>query len=335
VSRVPGAACALALGVVGGAACAGPQVSATQALGEPIRVESGQFFAGSLPGLPPIAESADGGDAGASVSPEVTDVSLANTAIAPGSAGVLISGHATATAQAVALRFGDLGSGYWVVPVGPPDPTDGNLPTWQFLADFGRDIAPGFHDLLFAAIDAGGSSGTQYDQPVCVDTPVPDNLNVCVPKRPPPAAVLSLTWDAPVDLDLIVEDPSGAFVGGKIRALGIEGGVPASPSATAANGVLDRDSNANCVIDEIDREDIVWQTEPPRGTYQVWVDMFSACHQPAASFSVALWRSEPRPDGGAQELVEQQPVVAVGDLTASQATGGAGLGLYVGAFVLH
>jgi hypothetical protein len=332
--RAAAATGALAAGVLV-AACTGPQVSATQALGEPIRVESGQFLSGDLPGLAPIVEPADGGDAGAPVNPTVTDVSLANTAIAPGSAGVLFSGHTTTTAQAVAVRFGELGSGYWVVPVGPPDPTDGNLPTWQFVADFGRDLAPGFHDLLFAAIDPAGASGTQYDQPVCVDTPVPDNLNACVPKRSPPAAVLSLTWDAPVDLDLIVQDPSGAVVGGKIRAVGIEGGVPASTSVNAANGVLDRDSNADCLIDDIDREDIVWQTAPAPGTYEVWVDMFSACHQPAASFSIALWRAEPRPDAGTLQLVEQQPLVALGELTASQATGGAGLGLYVGAFVLH
>jgi hypothetical protein len=334
VIRPTAAAAVLAFGV-GTPACTGPQVSATQALDEPIRVESGQFLSGALPGLPPIVEPADGGDAGAPVIPDVTDVSLANAAITPGSAGVVISGHTTATAQAVAVRFSDMGSGYWVVPVGPPDPTDGNLPTWQFLADFGRVIAPGFHDLLFAAIDPSGGSGTQYDQPVCVDTPVPDNLNACVPKRAPPAAVLSLTWDAPVNLDLVIQDPSGAVVGGAVRALGVEGGVPANTSASAANGVLDLDSNANCVIDNIDREDIVWQTEPASGTYQVWVDLFSACGQSGASFRVALWRSEPRPDAGTLQLVEQQPLVAVGELTESQATGGAGLGLYVGAFVLH
>ncbi len=316
-----------------GLSCTGPQVSSTAALDEPIRIESGQFIAGDLPGLAPQTPE-DGGEAGAAASPKVTDVTLANTAVEPGAAGVPLSGHTTATAQAVALRFAGMGSGYWVVPVGPPDPSDGNLPTWQCLADFGRSIAPGFHDLLFAAIDANGVSGTQYDQPFCADTPVPDNLNACVPKRAPPAVVLSLSWDAPVDLDLVVQEPSGGVVG-RVRAQGADGGVPASTSPAATDGVLDRDSNASCVIDGIDREDVVWQTEPPHGTYEVWADLFSACRQSGVTFTVSLWRAEPRPDGGALQLVEQQPSIAIGEVTASQATGGAGLGLYVGAFVLR
>ena len=334
MSRASGIRLAPGLAALVLASCTGPQVSATAALDEPIRVESGQFAPGALPGTPaPI--SADGGDAGAGANPQVTDGTLANTAASPGAAGVVLSGHTTATAQAVAIRFADLGSGYWVVPVGPPDPSDGNLPTWQCLADFGRDIVPGFHDLLFAAVDANGASGSQYDQPFCIDTPVPDNLNTCVPRRAPPAAVLSLSWDAPVDLDLIVQDPSGATLGGKIRAAATDGGVPSSASLSATNGVLDHDSNASCSIDDLDREDIVWQTEPVHGTYAVWVNLFSACHQSGATFTVSLWRAEPRPDGGTLELVEQKPPVAIGQETAVQATGGAGSGLYVGSYVLH
>jgi len=324
------AACA---GALAAAACTGAQVSATQALDEPIRIESGQFIAGNLPGLPPSTSDA-GGDSGAGSNPQVTDVTLANTAVQPGGAGFVLSGHTTPTAQAVALRFAGLGSGYWVVPVGPPDPSDGNLPTWQCVADFGRDIAPGFHDLLFAAVNTNGVSGTQYDQPLCVDTPVPDNLNACAPRRTAPAAVLSLSWDAPVDLDLIVQDPSGATLGGKIRAQAADGGVPASATPTATNGVLDHDSNANCAIDNIDREDIVWQKEPLHGTYQVWVDLYSACHQPGATFTVSLWRAQQGADGGTH-LAEQQPLIAIGEETAGQATGGASQGLYVGAFVLR
>jgi hypothetical protein len=323
---------ALAMPLAAWAGCTGPQVSTTAALGEPIRVESGQFISGDLPGLPPPSPSMDGG---ATVDPQVTDVTVADTAIQPGAAGMNISGHASATSQTVALRFADAGSGYWVVPVGPPDPQDNNLPTWQLFADFSRDIVPGFHDLIFSAIDSNGSSGTRYDQPLCVDTPVPDNLNACVPKRAPPAVVLSLGWDAPVDLDLIVRDPLGHQVGGKTSAQAAEGGVPASATPAMTNGVLDHDSNANCVIDNIDREDVIWQTEPPHGLYEVWADMFKACGQPAAAFSVSLWRAEQQPDAGNSHLVLQKPPVASGELTAGQANGGAGLGLYVGSFVLE
>ena len=331
MSRAGAVPLALAALLGATAGCTGPQVSASAGLEEPLRVQSGQFIPGDLPGLPPPPASADGG---ATVNPQVTDVTVANTAIKPGSAGMNISGHATATTQAVGVRFAGLGSGYWVVPVGPPDPQDNDLPTWQLFADFGRDLAPGFHDVLFSAVDANGQSGTQYDQPLCVDTPVPDNLNACVPKRAPPAMVLSLSWSAPVDLDLTVRDPLGGIVGGKTSAPA-DGGAPASGTPASTSGVLDHDSNANCVIDGLDREDVVWQTEPPHGLYEVWVDLFAACHQPAATFTVSLWRAEPAPDGGTKQLVLQQPPVALGELEASQANGGSSRGLYVGSFVLQ
>jgi hypothetical protein len=311
------------------AACTGEQVSAGTGLAEPLRVESGQFLSGALPGLPAPDASAD---AGPGIDPQVTDINIPNTAIEQGEQGLTISGHVTPEAQTVALRFSDLGTGYWVVPVSGPDPTDNNLLTWQLAADFGRELRPGFHDLVFAAVDAKGSSGTQSALTVCVDTPVPDNLNVCVPRRAPPAAVLSLDWDTAVNLDLVVQTPSGAIIG----AAPSPASAADAPTAPAGkpNGVLDRDSNANCVIDNIDREDLIWQATPPTGRYHVWVDLFSACHQPGVSFTVSLWLAQAQPDG-TKRLVRQQPPVAVGVLQASQATGGSSRGLFVGDFVLQ
>jgi hypothetical protein len=309
------------------ASCTGEQTSPDTGIGEPLRIESGQFVPGSLPGSPQLAADASP-DAG--VDPQVTDVNVANTAIEPGELGLVFSGHATTDTQTVGVRFADMGTGYWVVPVGAPDPTDEGLLTWQASADFGRNLTPGFHDLAFAAISADGSSGTQSDLSVCIDTPVSDNLNICVPKRSPPAAVLSLSWDSPVNLDLIVEDPSGVIVGGTTAS---SRPPDAGAAAIASNGVLDRDSNANCVIDDIDREDIVWQSTPATGQYQVWVDLFSACGQPAVTFSVSLWLAEAQPDG-TQRLVQQVPPLATGVLTAEQANGGSGPGLFVGDFVL-
>ncbi len=306
--------------------CTGEQVSVTGGLDEPLRVESAQFVSGPLPGIAAPDASVD---AEPGVDPQVTDINVANTAIQQGEEGLPISGHATPDSRTVAMRFGDLGTGYWVVPVSAPDPTDNNLLTWQLAADFGRDLPPGSHELLFAAIDSSGSSGTQNSISLCIDTPVPDNLNVCVPKRPPPAAVLSLSWDTPVNLDLVVQTPSGAFTGGN-TSIASDGGAPSSKT----DGVIDRDSNANCVIDGIDREDIVWQSTPATGRYHVWVDLFSACHQSSVTFSVSLWLAEGRPDG-TKRLVQQTPPIAVGVLEASQATGGSSRGLFVGDFVLQ
>lgn len=308
------------------ASCTGPQVSNDVQLDEPMRIETGQFVPGALPGIP----EPDGSSADAGVIPEVTDIDVPNTAIAQGELGLVFSGHATVDAQTVGVRFADLGSGYWIVPVGAPDPSDDGLLTWQASADFGRNLPPGAHDLVFAALGADGSSGTQSDLPVCIDTPVPDNLNICDPKRPPPAVVLSLSWDTPVNLDLLVQTPSGAVIGDTTTTATSDAGTTAGGS----NGVLDRDSNRDCVIDNIDREDIVWQSKPATGTYAVWVDLFSACGQPAVTFTVSLWLAEPQPDG-TQRLVQQQPPLANGLLTADQANGGSSPGLYVGDFVLQ
>jgi hypothetical protein len=298
--------------------CTGPQTSPDTGVTEPVRIESAQFVSGTLPGSPQSG-APDGG-----VDPQVVDVNVANTAIEQGELGLIFSGHATLEAQTVGVRFADMGTGYWIVPVGAPDPSDDGLLTWQASADFGRNLAPGVHDLVFAAITADGASGTQSDLPVCIDLPVPDNLNVCDPKRAPPAAVLSLSWDEPVDLDLIVQMPTGTILGGESAT---------RSDAGASAGTIDRDSNRDCVIDDIDREDAVWQTTPPKGTYQVWVDLFSACGRPAVSFTVTLWLAEPQP-GGTQRLVAQAPL-ANGLLTAAQANGGAEPGLFVGSFVLE
>jgi hypothetical protein len=305
--------------------CNGEQASPNTGIGEPVRIESAQFVAGALPGSPEADSSTGNG-----VNPQVPDVNVANTAIAQGELGLVFSGHTTVDAQAVGVRFADMGTGYWVVPVGAPDPSDNGLLTWQASADFGRNLPPGFHDLVFAAIAPNGSSGTQSDLSVCIDLPVPDNLNICVPKRPPPAAVLSLSWDSPVDLDLIVQTPSGAVIGGEGAAIAPDAGGTGNES----NGVLDRDSNRDCVIDNIDREDVVWKSSPPSGDYLVWVDLFSACGKPTASFTVSLWLAETQADG-TQRLVQQMPPFAVGVLAAGQANGGSGPGLYVGDFVLR
>jgi hypothetical protein len=322
--HAPRVAVAASLAALGTVACTSQQVSGSANLTEPVRVESGQFIAGPLPGIaaPSLADGGNAVDAGAGIDPQVTDVSFPGIVVRPGTEGITVTGHATPTTQTVGLRFAALGTGYWVVPVGAPDPSDLGLLSWQLVLDVARDLASGPESLVFAAIDANGVSGTQSALSVCIDTPVPDNLNACAHGRAPPGAVLSLDWDAPVDLDVIVQTPSGATVGGKSFTTG-----------GASAGVLDHHSNENCVIDNIDRDDIVWQSTPPRGAYQVWVDLVGACGQPAVNFNVALWLAEAQPDG-TQRLV-QQPALAHGVLTASQANGGADLGLFVGNFEIR
>jgi hypothetical protein len=308
------------------ASCGGDHVSRTAGLDEPIRVEGAQFIEGTLPGLPEPAAGVDGGPA---AKPLVSDAQPTTNAIAPGTEGLDFLGHTSPDAQTVAVRFADLGTGYWVVPVQGPDPSANGFLTWAFTADFAHDLAPGPHTLVLAAIGAGGASGTQFTFPFCVDTPVPDNFNACSPKRAPPSAVLSLSWDAAVDVDLVVRTPAGVVVGGKSVTTAPPGS-SVSAASGGGNGVLDHDSNRNCAIDGIDREDIVWQTAPMAGTYSVWVDLAGACGKPAVRFEVALWIPQPDADGGTRLV--QQPALATGELLASQTNAGSSPGLYVGSF---
>jgi hypothetical protein len=338
MSRAAAVVLAATLGsaVAASLSCSDDSVSGTAGLVEPLQVQAGQFISGALPGL---KEPAANVDAGPAVTPDVVDVSVANTVIAQGEQGLVFTGHVSTDAQTVAVHFDDLGSGYWVVPVGPPDPSDDGLLTWQLTADFGRGLPPGRHLLVFAALDAAGRSGTQSTLLTCIDTPVPDNLNACVPTRTPPTAVLSLDWSAPVDLDLSVLNPDGVTVGGKSsRGPSADGGASqtvttSTATVTSADGVLDHDSNRACVIDGIDREDIVWQAPPASGVYQVYVDPWSTCGLPAATFTVALWLAETQADG-TQRLV-QQSALANGELLAIQADNGASKGLFVGQFVIQ
>jgi hypothetical protein len=53
-------------------------------------------------------------------------------------------------------------------------------------------------------------------------------------------------------------------------------------------GYIDDDSNANCIIDGLRREDAIWPSAPPSGQYMVRVDAASLCGQPIAHWSVAV-----------------------------------------------
>lgn len=287
--------------------------------GEPIRVLDGVFKAGPLPGSPPV-------DGGEPVKPTVTAVNSVNNILRPGQGGKGLGGVVTDDASGVAVRFPDLGTGYWLVVPGAPDVSAPDALTFSMNLDVAADAPPGLHTLRFAAVNEMGEAGTQTDLLVCIDSPIPDNFNACDPSIPPPQAVLSLSWDAQVDLDLVVVTPSGQVVDAKHRSTAplADGGVTIDPMK---DGVIDRDSNAGCALDAR-RENLVWQGAPAAGQYLVYVNLFSACARDAVRFTVALHRAEPA-DGGSTlvKKLEQS-----GELLAIDANGGATKGLYVTAF---
>ncbi|APR83762.1 Hypothetical protein A7982_09111 [Minicystis rosea] len=296
--------------------------AAPTGFGEPIRVLDGVFKSGPLPGTPAV-------DGGTPAKPNVTAVNSANNILRPGQGNKNLTGVVTDDASAVAVRFADLGTGYWLVVPGAPDVSAPDALQWGMNLDVAADVPPGLHTLQFAAVDEKGNAGTQTDLLVCVDTPIPDNLNACDPSIAPPTTVVSLTWDAAVDLDLVVVLPSGQVVDAKHRTTApiTDAGVQPNPKK---DGVIDRDSNSGCAIDGIRRENMVWQAEPLAGQYLVYANLFSACGQQAVRFTVTLYRAQPV-DGGSA-LVETAH--ESGELLAIDANGGATKGLYVTAFSL-
>lgn len=290
-----------------------------EGVGEPLFVYGATFIQGPLPGSPPV-------DGGAPASPDVTAVNIPNEIVHLGQAGVPVSGDVTDDATAVAVRFADAGTGYWLFVPGPPDGTSpGNL-SWSMTMDVADTATLGVQPLRFAAVNAAGVAGTQSDLPVCVDSIFPDNLNACAPSLAPPAAVLTLAWDTPVDLDLELVTPSGVVVS------------PSHPSTSATNhpgpsdGVLVGTSAASCVPNYVNREDIVWQGTPAAGQYLAYANLFSACAQSSVRFTLTLYVAEPT--GVGKQTALQQKLQQSGELLAVQASGGVGMGLYVAAFSL-
>ncbi len=284
----------------------------TLGLNEPIRVHGAQFIPGALPG-------ADGGGA----TPTITNVTVTNPVVLPGQAGKAINGRASGDASAIALRFDDLGTGYWVVPMGPLDAQFPGELTWQAISDFDPLAAatPGHHTLRFVAIDERGNAGPTSELDLCLESAVPDNGATCDPSATPPAAVLTLAWDVDSDVDLAVVGPDGRVTDPKHPlTIPLDGGAQ-DPTA----GKIDRDSLAGCVSDGKRQEDLVWQTAPTAGTtFDVYANLFDACGKPGASFVATLYEYA----GGAP--VAQK--TAKGTFTSLDANGGAALGTYLFSF---
>ena len=124
-----------------------------------------------------------------------------------------ITGIALTDAETVAVRFDDIGTGYWVVPVGAPDSAEQRRArVGDSAADFGNNLPIGFRHLLFAATDKTGQSGQQLSLEVCTMAPYPDNLNACRPEAKPPQAIVSWCGTPTPILDVLLETPSGSVV---------------------------------------------------------------------------------------------------------------------------
>jgi hypothetical protein len=86
---------------------------------------------------------------------------------------------------------------------------------------------------------------------------------------------VSVSWDAPSDVDLHVIEPSGEeiFYGNTVSSTG---------------GQLDVDSNPACSIDGRQIENIRWGTRAPGGTYIVRVDYWTNCGVAQTNYLVTV-----------------------------------------------
>jgi hypothetical protein len=118
---------------------------------------------------------------------------------------------------------------------------------------------------------------------------------------------VSVSWDAPSDVDLHVVEPSGEelYYGNQNSATG---------------GQLDVDSNAACNIDGRQIENIRWPGIAPAGTYIVRVDYWGSCGVARTNFLVTVRQ------GSSTRTFP-------GSFTGEGDTGGAGSGVTITTFV--
>lgn len=311
-------------------ACSGE--SLTTGLEEPIRVHEAQFREGILPGKRPLTtdEIVAGRPA---TKPTPTSVEAVRRIVAWSDSRLSISGRTSGDAASIAVGFPNFGTGYWVLPVSAPDLINPNDLIWRLTADLGTSLPPGLHQLRFAAIDTANRSGTQAELELCVSSPIPDNLNACMPTERPPESVVSLAWNANVDLDLHIVTPDGKVLNAKhpSTALPDEDGV-VDPTAPRV-GLLQQDVNPECLGTGNFRENVVWADKPQAGRYLIYANLFDACGEPSVSFDVSVHAARAGSEPGTFDQVEVLRTAAV--LLAAQANGGGGRGTFIDEFVVR
>jgi hypothetical protein len=280
-------------------------------IGEPIRVSGAQFVQGSLPGT-----SGGSGESGANPPLSVTSVTFNSPTVLPGQAGKSFGGDVTQDAVAVGAALQGLGTGYWVVPTGPPDSSQPGSLTFGLNTSFDPNLSPGVRNLLVVGIGSSGQGGIQYPTPLCIESRIPDNGHACDSTKALPNTVFTLEWDTSFDLDLHVKSPSGVDYnpkqpyGGPVDA-GIHGIPPGLPH-------IDHDSDGNCIPDGLNQEDLIFPDPPAPGKYTVYVDPYSSCGQPWAHFTFTLYRVS----GTCPMCTQVATATFSGEVLASQETGG-------------
>lgn len=243
-----------------------------------VRVPKGQLQRGEL-----------GADSGG---PEVSQVLRPQASIVRGEGGVFLRGRLAPGGVALHLQ-GQGDSDHWTIAAKGFDfVVDDEL---QFAAEleFSHAIAMEEVVLKLQASDRNGRLGPIVETSFVVSDSVPASK-----------LLVSLAWDAPVDLDLYVRDGNGVIVGAKnINSYEPPSGQLPPSDAWKEGGFLDYDSNQHCELDLLNRENIIWlEGDPPPGHYQVYAHLFSSCgHAAVNMISSAHLGSEFLQIGGATQ----------------------------------
>lgn len=202
--------------------------------------------------------------------PSVLAAYLGRQRLRAGEQDKSFSGVLQAGAVGVAIGLeGD--AGHWIVTAGGPVPETPDSPGFSAPLSFAENVPPGPAALRIWAVDENKRHGDalrvefEFIEAASVDGDL----------------VVSLRWDTASDLDLHVIIPSGVEID--------KDNVSSSPAGAGdddGHGALDFDSNADCVIDRRNQENVVFLTSPPNGRYRVKVDTFSLCDETIARYAV-------------------------------------------------
>lgn len=226
------------------------------------QVEGAQFVRGDMP-------SDRGG-------PAVKQLAL-SPRVQPGTTDRSCSGAIDREGTAVALAMAN-DRGYWIVPAGAPELAAPDLPTFRAKVSYAANVPLGERQIFARAVSEGKQFGPAKVTSVTIASAIPAGR-----------LVVSLSWDNTADLDLHVVDALGVEVFAR-NPSSYEppppGSPPEPPNTPHDGGILDFDSNGQCVRDGRRRENVVWADPPPKGHYLVRVETSALCGEPAARWRV-------------------------------------------------